>query len=318
MPATPHSRPLAPQDIAHRAASVSEAALASGVLEPIPTHIRVVEQAGVRFQLRVLDSHWRKQRALERQRAASPEGEARDPFGPCDPALLLGDLSETHCCVLNRYPALAGHLLIVTRAYEGQERLLTVADFHALWLGLAGIDGLGFYNGGPQAGASQRHKHLQLLPTPMLTGEPAVPMATRFDGVTRPDGIGQAPGLPFVHALTCLPPGLSADPRQAAVATLGHYHRLLAAVGLARRPGGTQAGPYNLLMTRSWMLLIPRTRDDWQGVSVNALGYAGSLLARDEAALARIQDAGPMRLLSHTGVPRHAPGRGPADPGLVG
>ncbi len=316
---TPHSRPLHPASILARAEEVTTAALASGALEPIPTRVEIVEHGGVSFQLRVLDSLWRKERALARRREAAAEGAPRDPFGPCDPALLLGDLGEHHCCVLNKYPALGLHLLIVTRRFEPQERLLDAGDFRAIWRGLQGVDGLAFYNGGLGAGASQPHKHLQLLPTPMHAGEPGIPMAARLELATWRDGVGEAPGLPFVHALRQLPPGLEADPRQAAIASLGAYHRLLSAVGLPRRAGSRlQAGPYNLLMTRRWMLVVPRRAERWQGVSVNALGFAGSLLARDEAELRRIAEAGPMSLLAAVGAARGPARGGPADPGLVG
>ena len=44
------------------------------------------------------------------------------------------------------------------------------ADFDALARGLAAIDGLAFYNGGTVAGASQPHKHLQLVPVPLGVG----------------------------------------------------------------------------------------------------------------------------------------------------
>jgi sulfate adenylyltransferase (ADP) / ATP adenylyltransferase len=317
---TPQSRRLRPADIPAQAAELSAQARAAGALEPIPTQLEIVEQAGVRFQLRVLCSLWRKERATAKQRERAARGEHADPFGPCNPALLLGDLSDTHCCVLNKYPAFAGHMLIVTRAFEAQDRLLTVRDFAALWRGLEGVDGLVFYNGGPQAGASQRHKHLQLLPMPMHPGEPPVPLAARFAQADVRDGVGRVPGLPFEHALLHLPAALLGDARQAAVASLGGYHRLLAAVGLARRPGDPhQPGPYNLLMTRRWMFLVPRREDDWQGCSVNALGFAGSLLARDDAELARIRTTGPMALLAHTGRPIEREGpQGPPGPRLGG
>jgi len=320
MSATPRTTTLRPADIPARAADVSTQALASGALEPLPTRVEIVEHGGVRFQLRVLDSLWRKQRAEAKQRARAVRGEPCDPFGPCDPSLLLGDLSPSHCCVLNKFPALGWHLLIVTRCMEAQENLLNIADFEALWLGLQGVNGLAFYNGGPIAGASQPHKHLQLIPTPMHPGEPNVPMHARLAHAELRGGIGRAPGLPFEHAMTPLSPELLADPRQAAVASLGRYHRLLAAVGLPRHPGQPQqAGPYNLLMTRHWMMVIPRSREDWLGCSVNALGYAGSLLARDEAELEHMRRTGPMALLAHTGITRNVPrAGGPTDPGCVG
>jgi len=39
-------------------------------------------------------------------------------------------------------------------------------------------------------------------------------------------------------------------------------------------------------------------------ISVNALGFAGALLVHDQAALARLQAAGPMRVLASVAWPR--------------
>ena len=316
---TPPTQTLHPDGIRARAAEVSARAEASGALVPISTRFEVVEQTGVRFQLRTLMGRRSKGHAPEAAWERQSLGSAKDPFGPCDPSLLLGDLSDSHCCVLNKSPALAAPLLIVTRHWEGQERLLGRNDLHALWRVLQGIDGLGFYNGGREAGASQAHKHLQILPLPMHPGEPVVPMEARLAHATWQDGLGRAAGLPFDHALLRLPTDLHHHPHQAAIASLGAYHRLLAAVDLARRPGDPhQPGPYNLLVTRRWMLMIPRRQDAWQGLSINALGYAGSLLARDEPERQRIRAVGPMALLAHTGHPTGTePSAGPADPGWI-
>ena len=57
----------------------------------------------------------------------------------------------------------------MTRAFEEQTDLLNLEDFAALWFCLQEIDGLAFFNGGKIAGASQRHKHLQLIPLPFFT-----------------------------------------------------------------------------------------------------------------------------------------------------
>lgn len=53
-----------------------------------------------------------------------------------------------------------------------------------------------------------------------------------------------------------------------------------------------------LLVTRAWMLLVPRSRERFESVSINALGYAGSLFVKNDAELARIRDKGPMGVLS--------------------
>jgi ATP adenylyltransferase len=70
--------------------------------------------------------------------------------------------------------------------------------------------------------------------------------------------------------------------------------RLLPADGA----GGGRPAPYNLLATRSWILVVPRHRESVASISINALGYAGALLARNAEQLEFIRRRGPMNLLS--------------------
>ncbi|NDG00332.1 MAG: hypothetical protein EB123_02595 [Synechococcaceae bacterium WBB_32_011] len=61
-------------------------------------------------------------------------------------------------------------------------------------------------------------------------------------------------------------------------------------------------GAYNLLISRNWFVLIPRTSDGHEGFSLNALGYAGYLLATNESNLAWLEINGPNALLAHAAV----------------
>jgi sulfate adenylyltransferase (ADP) / ATP adenylyltransferase len=147
-----------------RAVAQTQYALQSGALQPIPTEYELIEQGGITFLVRTLLNLTRKAAA---QPKLSQSAQAVNPFLPYDPDLFVADLSETHVCLLNKYNVTDYHLLIITRAFEPQESLLTLADFEALWHCLREIDGLGFYNSGKLAGASQPHKHLQLVPLPL-------------------------------------------------------------------------------------------------------------------------------------------------------
>jgi len=145
-------------------------ALHRGALQRIPTACEVVEERGVGFLVHVSTQMERKERAAD-----LAERSAHNPFLPYDPDLFVADLSPTHLCLLNRFPVVEPHLLVVTRAFEEQEDPLGREDFEALALCLREIDGLGFYNAGATAGASQRHKHLQLVPLPLGPGRDRVP-----------------------------------------------------------------------------------------------------------------------------------------------
>ena len=84
--------------------------------------------------------------------------------------MFVADISPTHVCLLNKFNVIDHHLLVVTRAFEEQDAAINAADFAALWVCMAEVDGLAFYNGGKLAGASQRHKHLQIAPLPWGPG----------------------------------------------------------------------------------------------------------------------------------------------------
>ena len=56
-------------------------------------------------------------------------------------------------------------------------------------------------------------------------------------------------------------------------------------------------GAYNLLLTRQWMAMVRRRREGIRGFSVNALGFAGSLLSTEVSDRPWIQRSGPEALL---------------------
>jgi ATP adenylyltransferase len=258
-----------------------------GALLSIPTSFELIGdgETGIQFLVRISLQLKRKHQA----RSGQPRTGA-NPFFPYDPDLFVADISQTHVCLLNKFNVLAHHLLIVTRDFEDQESLLTLEDFEALWLCMAEGEGLGFYNAGADAGASQPHKHLQLVSVPIGAGPERTPIEpllahTDFDGP-----LGTVASLPFVHTVARLDERSSPGCREA----------MLQRVGIdAEKPR-----PYNLLATRDWMFLLPRTRGFFRSIEVNALGFAGALLVRDLEQLAFLRREGPMTLLRGVGCAR--------------
>ena len=55
--------------------------------------------------------------------------------------------------------------------------------------------------------------------------------------------------------------------------------------------------PYSFLLTRDWMLLVPRTREHFEEIEINSLGFAGSLFLRQTAHLEIVRRAGLQRML---------------------
>jgi ATP adenylyltransferase len=183
--------------------------------------------------------------------------------------------------------------------------LLNLQDFIALWACLVEYDGLAFYNGGKEAGASQPHKHLQLVPyliSPQDTQIPIEPLLTSHLASQRQASIAIIPELPFVHAFTAIDPAWLNSPSEAAVRTLEQYYALLQAVDLPI-DNQEKPKPYNLLMTRRWMLLIPRSQESFTSIQVNSLGFAGALLVRTAEQMQQLKTMQPFTLLSQVGIP---------------
>ena len=285
----------------------AEHALRCGALHSIPTEYEFVEQNEIRFLVRILSNLARKDEAQKKQdKKTATSGKEFNPFLPYEEDLFVADISDTHLCLLNKYNVVDHHLLIITRAFEEQESWLNRGDFQALWACLAEIEGLAFYNGGKSAGASQRHKHLQLVPFPLVPEgtkppiEPAIASA-RFQG-----SVGRIPGFPFLHAVAKLDPSWAKSPLEAAEATFESYRTLLSAVGLPwdEGNGNKQSGAYNLLATRQWMLIVPRSQGSFASIPVNSLGFSGTLLVRDNRQMKLLKDCGPMTILKNVAQSR--------------
>ncbi|TFH86961.1 phosphorylase [Billgrantia azerbaijanica] len=279
-------------DLWTRTHHISEAALASGALQPIATENLAVEEAGIPFTLRILSSLADKAQARKRLARASRQQD--NPFLPPDPALLVAEVPPAHRCVLNKFCVIRDHLLLVTRDFEPQQQALNAADLAALAGCLAEGPALAFYNSAPEAGASQPHKHLQLVPLGAALRLPFAPLLERAAA----EGLASVPELRFPHRLATLPEGLLSRPEEAAEWLHHRYRALLAALGLEVAPNGCIAHPYNLLLTAQWLLLVPRRRERAAGVSINALGFAGALLVKSRPEAEALISRGLMNCLA--------------------
>lgn len=268
----------------HQIDDFVHAALTSGALCPIETHSCSVEQDGLPFVVKWADALARKPRTAKPGR-----GTGFNPFEHPEPGLTLGDIAPAHRLLLNKFPVMKRHLLIVTRRFEPQERVLSADDLAALAPLIAANDGLGFYNGGAIAGASQAHKHLQWIPQcPPLAAHLPVFLERHPDRFA------------FRHACAALSPALWQG-RAPGEILREIYAELIERTGL--ETNGETLGPYNLLLTREWMWLVPRRAERWREMSINALGFAGSLFVKRKDAVADLVAAGPMNVLREIAWP---------------
>jgi ATP adenylyltransferase len=286
----------------HLINAVSEKALASGSLLPISTVSEYVEDNGVRLVVRILANLVRK----DEDRLKRAQEKRGNPFLPYEKELFVADISPTHLALLNKFNVMEKHLLIVTREFEDQENLLTHADFSALWLCMAEYEAVGFYNGGEAAGASQPHKHLQIVPLPLAEEGPPVPIQPLVDEIKDAGRITRLRSFGFRHCFAKLELDDSGFPNKPKEQCYALYREMLSQLGMSV-PSKTktvkQSGPYCLVATRQWMLLVPRSREFYEEVSVNSLGFAGCLLVRKHEHLELVKKTGPLELLRSVSIP---------------
>ncbi len=262
-----------------------------GAIKSIGTSVSIFEDQGIPFVVRVVENLARK----EKNAASNPD----NPFLPYDENLYVTDVSDTHVCLLNKFNVMDHHLLFVTRQYESQQSLLTIEDFDALWFGLRAMDGVVFYNSCPVAGASQKHKHLQIVPCP-LGGDKAdegVPITRCFTEPSDEDVICHSSRLPFSHAYARVTPPRGRSDRECAEGLRELYLAMLQTLGIWQPHADGPPAPYNLLATRRWLWVVPRTRAEHEGLAVNALGFAGTFLLKHASQVNQLKQLGPLHLL---------------------
>ena len=269
-----------------------------GALESIETKYQLIQQEDISFVVRTLCNLAKKERAAKQQSQEEKKtGKRIDPFLPYEPELFVADISDSHFCLLNKFNVVDNHLLIVTRAFEEQTDLLNLQDFAALWSCLQEIDGLAFYNGGKIAGASQRHKHLQLIPLPFMADGVYLPIERAIANVSFQDSWGTISSFSFRHGVASLDFSSADSANTAAEIMLQQYHNLLNKVGLEIDSQTQQPGAYNFLATRNWMLIVPRSLASFANIPINSLGFAGSLFVRDRDSLELLKNLTPLKLL---------------------
>ena len=142
----------------------SAAALASGALQPVQVEQTEMEDGGMRFIVRWVSSLAVKDAAAKVAIPGGPRDPDFNPFLKPDPELTVGPIGDEHVVILNKFPLCERHLVLARREFEEQLLPLVRSDFAALAIIMAEAGGIGLYNGGTAAGASQRHKHVQWMP----------------------------------------------------------------------------------------------------------------------------------------------------------
>jgi ATP adenylyltransferase len=274
-------------------------ALASGALQPLRVEQLELEDGGLQFIVR-----WASTLAHKDGRKAELPGGPRDPdFNPFltpEPALTVGALGEGHVIILNKFPVCRHHLVLARKLFFEQLSPLELEDFAALAAIMSTEGGLGFYNGGAPAGASQRHKHVQWIPADdgnaSLRG-----YSPRLPANASELSLASHPALPIRHCFVRVNCGAGVPAPQSAQSMLAGFHAALQNLEMLPDADGLLP-PFNLLLNDGWMLMVPRSQEHFNEISINALSYGGTIYVRHKVQIDAIREAGALGALAAVGV----------------
>lgn len=240
--------------------------------------------------------------ASKPERGDEPE---RNPFAEPEPELtVLESVADgEYKLLLNKFPVVPEHTLLVTTAFKDQCSPLSPEDLLTAYKLLLKLDdedenkrNMVFYNSGPTSGSSQDHKHLQILQLPqnfvtlqdkLCTGkEHFLP-----DFKTEPL---QDSKVSFAHFVLPLPE--SEDEINEDLLAICYISLVQRALSFFQdwtneRPELADKKGYNVLMTRNWICVVPRSNTLAKKLDIgfNSTGYAGLVLVKKQEVYDQIQ-----------------------------
>ncbi|CCK70683.1 bifunctional AP-4-A phosphorylase/ADP sulfurylase KNAG_0F00110 [Huiozyma naganishii CBS 8797] len=271
-----------------------EGAVANGDLQLTESSVKKAKdkKSGVQYLVTCAPS------LSEKPKGADQSG--GDPFADPAPELVVSkDLNGDgeYQLLLNKFPVVPEHVLLATNEFKDQDSALTPAELLMAYKYICTLDdededvrNLVFYNCGPLSGSSQRHKHLQsfVLPANFTPFQDNLCNGKEHFLPNLQNEPLQDEKVSFAHFVLPLPEQeQDVDEDLLAMCYISLLQRTLTFFQdwLNEKPDLVKS--YNVLLTKRWICLVPRskeastTKEDGVALSINATGYAGMILAKD-------------------------------------
>ncbi|KAL7822065.1 hypothetical protein V8C26DRAFT_389828 [Trichoderma gracile] len=341
----------APSNLHELVKTTFSKALAANELHYFPTQVTILHINSIPFQLRFSPSLANKPKGPPPD-PANPR-KPIDPFANPPPPLFITDLGPQHYLVLNKFAVVPEHFILATKEFKLQTHLLEESDLQATLACIEAYeqakqtaaankehvdasslaeeggkaqeeDGLfAFFNGGDHSGASQPHRHIQLLPISRMkdgleTGSSWEVLAQQAESLER------TPFMTFSESIT-----MDTPPAKLHAAYLRLYKKACQAVAQHTHAGSTAPTDdeipstgesrisYNMAMTKNRLVICPRLSDGCEikdsetsspigFLALNGTVLAGTALVKSEAEWEALKKS-PGQLLTvlkSIGVPR--------------
>ena len=129
---------LSSAELAARIAATTARARVAGYRKPLASGRKfVLESGGLPFVVTQLQMAHAKEKLATTKAAAGGSTrklhESRDAFAALEPESVVGDVGASHVAVINKFPLIDGHCVLVTREFIPQTGPMSEADLSALW-----------------------------------------------------------------------------------------------------------------------------------------------------------------------------------------
>tara|TARA_Y100001933_G_scaffold166770_1_gene165005 strand:+ start:41 stop:871 length:831 start_codon:yes stop_codon:yes gene_type:complete len=213
-----------------------------------------------------------------------------NPFKPWDNILEIDSIGNDHQLILNKYPVQLGHILLISNEWKEQNGWIDLKDWESVKTVNKDTSGLWFFNSGPLAGASQPHRHIQLL-----RRDPSEISCPREKWLLKLSNINHKSSK-FNENIIIKKFSKSLNDENIHEI----YKSLMNKLGLGNpKIDKKPRYPYNLIFTNNWIVLIKRKTDNLYGISINALGFAGYILVTKKSNFTYLKKYGPEKLLEN-------------------
>ncbi|KAI1505471.1 ATP adenylyltransferase-domain-containing protein [Biscogniauxia marginata] len=288
------SRPIVPPNLPGLVKAAFTRAKANGDLTYYPTQVAILTPDSLAFQLRFSPSLASKPKA---PKPKDPDAKPFNPFENPSPALLIAQLPPSHILILNKFAIVPEHFILATRAVKPQTHVLEEGDIDAAYACIQAYHAEGqelfsFFNSGEHSGASQPHRHLQLLPVErMKDGLENIDHGDEW-AILADKVRDREQALPFSVFTAALNAGMSTRDRYNAYVALYKraVHATLSSVDVPLE--GEAKISYNFAMTRTSMAFCPRLAEgtpiqtqagkDAGTLSLNGTVLAGTALVKTQ------------------------------------
>ncbi|KAK5989841.1 Diadenosine 5',5'''-P1,P4-tetraphosphate phosphorylase 2 [Cladobotryum mycophilum] len=330
------SRLKAPANLHELVKSAFAKARATGELHYFPTQVTILPVNSIPFQLRYSPSLANKPKGPPPDHSNGRK--AFDPFTNPPQGLFITHIGPSHFLVLNKFAVVPEHFILATNDYKLQTHVLEESDLEAtlacidayesLRDGTDGSDGesgeqeglFAFFNCGDNSGASQPHRHIQLLPISCM--KDGLDTSSPWDVLAKNlDTLQNAPFMTFSEKI-----GRDVSPSDLHTTYLRLYRRACHAVAQHTKnkdaaediqDTGAARISYNMAMTRDTLVICPRLVEgasiiDQVGgevlgsVALNGTLLAGTALVKNELEWEALKKdpEGLAEVLGVIGVPR--------------